>query len=328
MGRFFLRLKSWYPRVFSLLAAALLSAPTTATANTCDKFVGVWSWTGGAITVDMEVKADGTAVGLCAGCAKMTWSCSGNVFELKGFAGATMTLSPDGRQMQGRGGAWGGTQLAVRKSAPPKQIAAQAAPANPKQDVAVATQRRGAQGPSRVRAIAPGAQIGALAPPTGLYVIEKAIDFNVLDKVIFDANSKRLILIGHHDVRFGGPPIPYLQHLAVLLRSPRPEMTLNWTPDSARRVDAFFKRMGSSNERRKLVPQLTKVWENGRITEAARWFLATQGAKPKNPNAPDRHRRLDPRQPLKTRSGANNPCDRSTSPRDQGSARGRTRCSQ
>jgi tetratricopeptide (TPR) repeat protein len=137
----------------------------------------------------------------------------------------------------------------------------------------------------RLSSTSPAAGPGAA---TSLYEVEQAFDFNVLDKVMFDAKRAQLVLIGHRDPRFGDKPIPYLQHLAVYLRHPRPEMTLNWTADSAQRVDAFFRRMDSPAEATKLADQIAQVFDSSdRITPAARWFLPMLGAKPKNPNAAD-----------------------------------------
>jgi hypothetical protein len=55
----------------------------------------------------------------------------------------------------------------------------------------------------------------------GLYEVESKIPFNVLDNVYYDAASGELALIGHHDDRFKGAGIPYLQHLATLLECPK-----------------------------------------------------------------------------------------------------------
>src|ERR1700681_4477231 len=83
---------------------------------------------------------------------------------------------------------------------------------------------------------------GAQAASAGLYDVEPEIPFNVLDNVYYDAKSGQLALIGHHDDRFKGPTIPYLQHLATLLESPKPEFSLEWTPDSSQRVDSLLAR--------------------------------------------------------------------------------------
>jgi hypothetical protein len=76
----------------------------------------------------------------------------------------------------------------------------------------------------------------------GLYEVEAKIPFNVLDSVYYDTATGNLALIGHHDDRFKGAGIPYLQHLATLLESPKPEFSLKWTPESSSRVDSLFAR--------------------------------------------------------------------------------------
>jgi hypothetical protein len=90
-----------------LVAAASLSVtmlPLNSQAyasDSCQKFVGSWAYPSGG---NLEVRADGTAIGLCDICDTAAhWKCSGNQFELVGAlgSGAKLTLSSDARQMSG-----------------------------------------------------------------------------------------------------------------------------------------------------------------------------------------------------------------------------------
>jgi hypothetical protein len=92
---------------WGLAGAAFLSAamfplnPQAYASDSCQKFVGSWAYPSGG---NLEVRADGTAAGLCPICDTAThWKCSGNQFELVGAlgSGAKLTLSTDARQMSG-----------------------------------------------------------------------------------------------------------------------------------------------------------------------------------------------------------------------------------
>ena len=122
-----------------LAAAAFLPAamfppnPQAYALDSCQKFVGSWAYPSGG---NLEVKADGTAAGLCDICDTAThWKCSGNQFELVGALGsaAKLTLSTDARQMSGslKGGfgmgPWNFTF--VRQSPMPAPEVATSAPA-------------------------------------------------------------------------------------------------------------------------------------------------------------------------------------------------------
>jgi hypothetical protein len=78
--------------------------------------------------------------------------------------------------------------------------------------------------------------------PGGIYTIDNDYTFNVLDAIYYDAQTGQLSLSGHFDGRFGGPKIPYLQHLSALLAIDKPEFTLKWTPESEARMNALFSR--------------------------------------------------------------------------------------
>lgn len=102
-----------------------------------------------------------------------------------------------------------------------------------------------------------GAQPVASGPdlPEGVYTLESKIDFNVLDKVFFDPKTGTVSLIGHRDSRYGSSRIPYLQHLAALLDQPHPQISLDWTPESERRIADLFRRMDSTTEMGRLTAQ-------------------------------------------------------------------------
>jgi hypothetical protein len=106
---------------------------------------------------------------------------------------------------------------------------------------------------------------------TGVYALETDFGFNVLDSIHYDPAAGRLLLLGHHDGRFGGPRIPYLQHLAALLEVDKPEFTLTWTSESERRVDEFLNR---PDQGPKLAPYLTKIFQAAQLTPTGRYLLA------------------------------------------------------
>ncbi len=124
--------------------------------------------------------------------------------------------------------------------------------------------------------------------PSGLYQLEQKITFNVLDKVVLNPKTGQITLMGHFDEKYFGPRIPYLQHLATLLENPKPEFSLKWTPESEQKVDAFFRRLDSIEEVKKISYQLGRVVDdNGRVTVSGRWLLPLWGVKPPNVKASD-----------------------------------------
>lgn len=119
----------------------------------------------------------------------------------------------------------------------------------------------------------------------GLYDVESAISFNVLDNVYYDAANGKLALVGHHDDRFKGPTIPYLQYLATLLENPKPEFTLTWTPDSSRRVDSLFARELTQKESDAQAARLGALADGaGKITHTGALMLPALGIYPINDN--------------------------------------------
>src|ERR1700694_351943 len=125
---------------------------------------------------------------------------------------------------------------------------------------------------------------GAQEASAGLYGVEPEIPFNVLDNVYYDAKSGQLALIGHHDDRFKGPTIPYLQHLAILLENPKPEFTLTWTPDSTRRVDSLLARELTQQESDEQAARLGKIMDGAGITHVGTLMLPALGIYPINEN--------------------------------------------
>ncbi len=116
----------------------------------------------------------------------------------------------------------------------------------------------------------------------GIYKLDDANAFNVLDSVYYDTASSQLSLVGHYDKRFGGANTPYLQHLAILLKSPKPEFSLTWTDrDSEQRVQALFTMHLSAAQGDKIAGQWGKTFdEQGNITEAGRLLLPVMGVSP------------------------------------------------
>lgn len=118
--------------------------------------------------------------------------------------------------------------------------------------------------------------------PTGIYALESAMDFNVLERVTFDPATGRLTLVGRRDERYSMRPIPYLQYLAVLLEHPRPEFSLRWTPDSRRRVDEFISRSKTPAEAKRLENEWTRFFDTstGVLTQSARLMFPAMGVSP------------------------------------------------
>jgi hypothetical protein len=117
--------------------------------------------------------------------------------------------------------------------------------------------------------------------PRGIYTLDNELNFNVLDSIYYDAAKDQLSLVGHFDPRFQGPRIPYLEHLAVLLESPKPEFTLTWTPDSKKRVDAFLNRHLSKQEGESISEQWGRFFDrNHNLTRVGRYMLPVLGISP------------------------------------------------
>ena len=115
----------------------------------------------------------------------------------------------------------------------------------------------------------------------GLYALDDAAHFNVLDSVAFDPSTGRIMLAGHLDTRYGSSAIPYLDYLAELLKNPSPEFTFNWTPESRQSVDALFRKFDSDEYVKGLVGQWTDIMDaNGHPTGSGRWVLPLIGVKP------------------------------------------------
>lgn len=119
----------------------------------------------------------------------------------------------------------------------------------------------------------------------GLYAMDDETPFNVLDSVYYDPSSNVLSLVGHFDARYRGPKIPYLQHLAVLLKSPQPEFSLNWTPESERKVDAFFSQRVVENMSANAADNLMAKWgqlfdQEHNLTKAGHLLLPAFGVSP------------------------------------------------
>ena len=126
------------------------------------------------------------------------------------------------------------------------------------------------------------ARQASAAPPSGAYALDDQIDFNVLDQVEYYPQTRKLVLMGHYDERYDTPTIPYLQYLATLLDHPNPEFTLNWTPDSERRVEDLFRRLDSGAEQEKLERDW-RTWlddTSQHVTPAGRVFLEMFGVTP------------------------------------------------
>lgn len=121
----------------------------------------------------------------------------------------------------------------------------------------------------------------AVTEAGGRYAAERDLAFNVLDAVEFHPETQETVLVGHYEHRFAGRRTPYLQHLAALLENPAPEFSLDWTPDSERRVEAFLARMDSLEEMHGL-DAVSGQWlsPDGLPTAQGRLMLPLFGVKP------------------------------------------------
>jgi hypothetical protein len=133
-------------------AAVFPLTPQAVASDSCQKFLGSWAYPSGG---NLEVRADGTAAGLCPICDTAThWKCSGNQFDLVGAlgSGAKLTLSTDARQMSGslKGGVGIGpwNYTFVRQSPMPAPDLATSAPPPAKKHT-VATARTDATPPKK-----------------------------------------------------------------------------------------------------------------------------------------------------------------------------------
>ena len=141
--------------------------------------------------------------------------------------------------------------------------------------------RRG--GPDAVLSQFPQWNRAHLNRTSGIYMLERAKTFNVLDKVVFNPENGHITLLGHTDGRYPRLEIPYLQHLATLLETESPAFSLNWTPQSQARIDDLFRRMDSDAEVKRMVARWGEwVDANQKVTPMGRFFMPLFGVTPTN----------------------------------------------
>ena len=173
--------------------------------------------------------------------------------------------------------------------------AARATPGAPSKE-AMQKHRAGSKVAQGQQEFAPAANVSPEAGPAaavqsapatgGIYRLDSDLDFNVLDAIAIDPATGRITLVGHKDPQFGGPQIPYLEHLAELLDHPSPEFSLNWTPDSQPRVEGLFRNFSSPVYVGGLVNRWAEVMgPDGRPTGPGRWVLPYIGITPTNHGA-------------------------------------------
>ncbi len=246
----------------------------------CDRVPGVWIYAEQTVGQSFEVviKPGGTTspnFPFSLG----TWRCGGNVVEFG--TGARLTLSPDGNRMSGpNGGILNLPATAVRKSAPPASaIASSPAGTSP-------TGTSSTRSPALISVATTPAQAAKLLEPPldaprGVYKLEQEYNFNVLDSVYYDPSTHQISLVGHRDEHFKGYRIPYLQHLATLLEVTDVRFTLEPTPETLTRVDAFFKSSMSPREADRVSTQLGVVLDGpGNVTLIGRYMLPAIGVYP------------------------------------------------
>lgn len=129
-------------------------------------------------------------------------------------------------------------------------------------------------GPAPTQTAHTSRQVGS-----GYYGAEQDISFNVLETVSFNPTTGELSIAGQYDPKYAGPRIPYLQHLAVFLENPGPQVSLDWTPEFERRVSAFFRRMDSEQEMANLISGGQLIDNAGKVTRKGKLFLPMFGVK-------------------------------------------------
>jgi hypothetical protein len=142
----------------------------------------------------------------------------------------------------------------------------------------VTTGQRPAKGISTLGRVVVSPSFGAVEQAAaGLYVLDQAITFNVLDAVSINPQTGALTLVGHRDSRYGNAQIPYFDLLATFLDYPRPRFNLMPTPDSVRMSRKFFK--GEYGDR--ILNAFGQLYSSGEANQDARLLL---GLSSPNPN--------------------------------------------
>jgi hypothetical protein len=113
-------------------------------------------------------------------------------------------------------------------------------------------------------------------PPSGLYVLDQAISFNVLDAVAIDTETGAITLFGHRDRRYGNAQIPYFDLLATFTDYPRPRFNLMPTPDSVRMSRNFFK--GEYGDR--ILNAFGQLYSSGEANQDVRLLLGVPSPNP------------------------------------------------
>jgi PDZ domain len=249
--------------IFPTLAFAQVSA-------SCQKFVGIWNIS----DYRTVIRADGR--GTFSDGGAFTWTCAGNVWIYTMVDGLMpgpwkMTLSQDGKRMNGPG-AMGEPMVGVRLS-PAPQTAGKTAPAHASPNA------------SRLATASADFAEKLLMIPVpdssrGIYKLDREYDFNVLDAVYYDAATNQISLTGHRDGRFKGSRIPYLQHLATLLETPKPSFTLTVTPASKKKVDTLFNTL-NKQQGRQMTAELTAIMDKyDAVSSVGRYMLPALGVYP------------------------------------------------
>lgn len=136
-------------------------------------------------------------------------------------------------------------------------------------------------------------------PASGLYVLDRAIGFNVLDAATLDPRTGRVTLVGHRDPRYGAGQIPYLEHLAVFLEYPKPRFKLEAAQGSVAPLKEFFRgpvgtriieaygQLYASGEPNADVRQLLELPSGADEAVVAKAVLQTTGASQHDPSTVD-----------------------------------------
>jgi tetratricopeptide (TPR) repeat protein len=119
--------------------------------------------------------------------------------------------------------------------------------------------------------------------PGGVYALETKFTFNVLDSIAYDASTGTLSLLGHHDDRFKGPRIPYLQHLAALLEVSDPGLDPVFNLHNTRASEeALYKYLANTAfDEGDLYSLAEQAFDaEGRVTSIGRVLLPELGLSP------------------------------------------------
>lgn len=116
-------------------------------------------------------------------------------------------------------------------------------------------------------------QAAAAQPSSGVYALQRSIDFDCLDGAVINPENGRLSLFGHKANSDYVLAIPYLDYLGTALECESPSFSLEWTEESYPVVDHVLRTGGEA-----ILDTMAKLCDDryGLTAEAA-WYLQEHG---------------------------------------------------